>query len=485
MLVGLLLFTYLVAGASSTYDPDMFHALALGREIATRGEVPVLDSFAYTPTRVPTIHHEWLLGLFLYHVVTWGGASALLVVKHAVHALTLGLVLLLARRLGASPVALGFLGPMGVGMSLIGMTTLRAQAVSLGFVAAALWCFELDRCGSRRWIVPALLLYVVWLNCHGGFVVGPLLLVLHAIEQWVRGRPIGHLVALMPVLAALVIVSPYGTAYPAYLWEALRMDRSLIGEWRTLGDPQALALPIWGLSLLVFTYGWLPDGPWQRPGWLLVTASALMAYRHQRHLSIYAVVWLAHVPAMIEHGRLGRTFRRVWFARPLLTHGFLVLGICAAGLHATVERRWELVLPSRSDGANHAVYPIGVVDYVRRHAISGRMVTPFELGAFVSWKLHPAIRVSLDGRYEAAYEPALLVEHVAFYGGRPAGQQFLETYPSDFVLAKRTDSIVSQLRSAQRWHVVYEDDAFMLFAGAERTLPYEDRRGERLTGTFP
>ena len=61
------------AAAPALLDPDMFHEMALAREILATGRVPLADSFAYTPTVMPVIHHEWGTGVVLYVVAMHGG----------------------------------------------------------------------------------------------------------------------------------------------------------------------------------------------------------------------------------------------------------------------------------------------------------------------------------------------------------------------------------------------------------------------------
>jgi hypothetical protein len=484
-LVWCLLAACLVAGASTAADPDMLHLLALGRETLARGALPVHDPFAFTPTRVPVVDHEWLVGIVLYRVIALGGATGLLVAKYSLHAIALGLALGVARRLGASIVVLGFLGPLGTAMSLPGMTTVRPQAFTLAFVGVTLYCLDLDRRGGRRWMLAFAAMSALWVNCHAGWVVGWGLVVLHAIEQAFRRAPVRHLVLLAALLPLVALLTPYGLAYPRFLVEALTLDRSMIGEWRRLGEASPLALPVWALSLLVFVYGLLPAGPRHVPGWLLVIVTALLAYRHERHVSLYALVWLAHVPPMVERVRLGRTFRRIWFARPALTRAFLVLGIVAAVLHAVGARRWEVAVENGGHGGPNVIHPVGAVDYLRAHGVRGRVVTPFEQGPYVMWKLFPDVLVSLDSRFEVAYPPALVWEHVAFYGATPTWHAFLERHPSDLVLARRTDPVVAHLRTLGEWPLVYEDDAFLLFARPGLSLPAVDRRGERIVGRVP
>jgi hypothetical protein len=107
----------------------------------------------------------------------------------------------------------------------------RAQLHTVLALAILLACLESDRLGGRRWILPWLALWTVWVNLHAGFVVGGIVLAVHTAEQWWRRRPIAHLVATLGAMALRVAVNPYGFRYYPYLAQALTMDRRLIGEW--------------------------------------------------------------------------------------------------------------------------------------------------------------------------------------------------------------------------------------------------------------
>jgi hypothetical protein len=90
--------------------------------------------------------------------------------------------------------------------------------------------------GSRGWIAPWLLAHLVWLNLHGGFVAGALLLGGYTVEAGVRSRRVPwHLVGTGAAMAALVPLNPYGLDAVRYLARALLMPRPQISEW----------LPVW------------------------------------------------------------------------------------------------------------------------------------------------------------------------------------------------------------------------------------------------
>ena len=56
---------------------------------------------------------------------------------------------------------------------------------------------------------------------------------------------------------------------------------------------------------------------------------------------------------------------------------------------------------------------------------------------------------------------------------------------ADLVLVSRTAPVRPLLEGEPGWTAVYDDDAWALVARPGLTLPYQDRRGERIDGTWP
>ena len=160
--------------------------------------------------------------------------------------------------------------------------------------------------------------------------------------------------------------------------------------------------------------------------------------------------------------------------------GFL---LAVGGATFVVAQPWRLGVPGGFSPKQPA-YPVGAVDDLAARRFGGNLLVPFEAGAYVSWRLHPAVRVSIDGRYEAAYAPALLAEHLAFYAAAPGWEDTLARYPTDLVLAPRRAAIVSRLDGLATWARAYEDDDWVVFARRAAGLQLVSRRGVR-DGTFP
>ena len=493
-------------------DPDIFHEMALFREALALGYLPLADQFAYTPTVYPSVHHEWGAGAILYFVSTTGGAAGLLALKYLLCAGIAIVVVGCARLKGASYAVLCPLIPIGILLSLIGFTTVRAQMFTLLALACLLYFLEQDRrfvglrasgCGLqdqmlepvawrlkpvwrwRLWIGAWLAVYVLWVNVHGGFVVGLVVVALYTAEQIFRKRPVGHLIATIIAMAALIMVNPYGWHYYPYIWDALWLERPLIPEWRPLWHAWGPVLGFYVFSLVLVVYAVARRGVRQLPGLVIVLLTAYAALRHQRHLSLYAVVWVCCVPAFLQETPLARLLQQVWITRRracIWSWGVMATVLFGA---LVVHNPLRLRLPANRGDHPKLVYPVGAVSYLREVSFRGNLMTPFTTGAFVTWKLFPSVKVSMDGRFEVAYPPGGLAENHAFYQAEVGWRETLNKYPTDMVLIATNVPLVEAMSHTESWQRVYADDAFELYAPLSRDWAHVDNRGQRFEGDFP
>jgi len=456
--------------------------MALARETLSLGYVPLADHFAYTPTVYPVVHHEWGTGVVMYALATHGGLSAVRVAQWVLVLLVATVSWRLARRHADIGVA-SALAPLAIMMAWAGLTAIRALLFTMLFVALLLTALEHDREGARQWILWWLPLHVLWLNLHAGFVVGLALMTLHTFEQAVRGRRVLHLVGTLLAMMALTTVTPYGTAYYVHVWRALMVDRPLIGEWAPLWSAGATGVLAYAVSVLVAAYAVLKIGPRASPGWPLVAVGAAVALRHQRNVTLYAVIWFSFVPWWVETSEFGVLLRKFWARRGALVAWGAALAIALA---ADVRNHiWTLGVPANPGDHPQVVYPVGALAYLEAQHVAGNLFVPFEYGAYVSWMLYPSIKVSLDSRYEAAYPTTLLDEHLTLYGARPGWRTVLERYPTDAVLVPRGAPVEATLATDADWPRVYEDDAYTIFARSQLGLRFVDDRGRRFVGRFP
>lgn len=482
---------------------DVFHEMALVREALAQGEFPRQDVFAFTPTNNPTVHHEWGTGAILYLVTVASGLG--LFGLSALRLLLIGalwwLTYRVARLRGAHPVVFAAVAIVIFPVFWVGFSMLRAQLFTLVFIAAQLWMQELDRLGRRRWVIGWWLMLVVWLNMHAGFLVGLGMLGFHCVESFAlawhrRGSFRGalertwHLGAAIGAVPLALMLNPYGWEYLPYLLRAVRMPRPFILEWQPLWctfEPE-IALPTFACSIALILYS-LRNQRWSRwagAPFLLVCAAETL--KHIRHGSIYATVWLAYLPGWLTHTALGRRLIQAaqsWRERTILASQGIAF---ACFFSACCFQFWRPTLPAMPS-QSFTCQPISAVEYLRQNEFKGNLLTQFNEGAYVSWELYPHVKVSLDGRYEVAYPPAVIEDFQRFAIGAAGWAEVLDKYPCDAALIHQEAQIRPKLEvfrhetqlTQQAWRFVYEDDAFVILARKGVDLPYVSRLQEPLS----
>jgi len=459
-------------------DIDLWHQMALIRESLSAGHLLKADPYAYTPTIRPWIDHEWGAGVIAYFATKWFGGCAILVLKFLLAPGTGFLCVRCSRAKGTDFRLLGLGGPLAIFLAYLGFfTAIRAQAYSFFFTALLLLFWELDRRGSRAWILAYLVIFPAWVNLHGGFVVALGLMALNAAEEFLRGNPVRRLFLVLAAMCLEVFINPYGTAYFAYLRRALTMARPYAPEWRPIWDHG----PAWTIAFLIAVvialYAVVCVGFRRAVGILPLTATAIEATLHRKLVPFFAIAWLCYVPFFLQQTRPGRWFVEFTQRRSRFMRMAWLAFACVCMVAAVRQKPWSVSVPQ-------PIYPVGPVDYLARQEFKGNVMTPFRLGAYVSWKLFPAVQVSLDSRYEETYPDRVVQSIFRFYDAAPDWRSTLDAFPTDVVLIPR-DAPISAAMLQSGWNKVYLDQQFELYARPGRALLLEDRSSASFTGVFP
>src|ERR1700692_4722529 len=288
-------------------DPDLWWHLRTGQWIVESGHVPHSDPFSFTRAGHAWISHEWLSEVAFYELWKHGGAAALIILSAIVT--TAGFMLLFFRCPGkrywaAAATAFGALASSpcwGV----------RPQMFTFTMASLLLWL--MDR-GEKRpklllWIPP---LFLLWLNLHGGFALGPALLLAYSLgllcetavgaTSWQEVRPLLVRVGLLLVVClALVPLNPSGAQLYHYPFDTLSSVgmRSFIGEWFSPDFHQSLYRPfllVWLVVLAaIATSPVHPKGRVMAP--LLLTAFASLDA--VRHIPIFILVAMPVIAAAL------------------------------------------------------------------------------------------------------------------------------------------------------------------------------------------
>jgi len=445
-------------------DNDLWGHVLFGGDMLSQHALPRTDTYSYTATGAPWVNHEWLAQVLFALAYRVGGSSGLLLLKVALAAATCAAGWALIRRRTAAAWVWGPAGVLLMAVLSRGFA-IRPQIFTYAATACTLWILD-DPAhrGRRLWVVPALL--AVWVNVHGGFIVG--LALLGGVALWTtvtRQRGARRLWVALAAALPCTALNPYGAELPVYVWRELSRDHP-ITEWQpvAVGDPSQWAF-VALLVLFLLTLPWLQR--WRADGWLGVVAlgAAGLALRHQRHTPLFAVCVAAPLAAHLDAVARGAV------AQPLGALSRAAQRLLGAGLVGLVAvqlwiagARWyrdglALVFAPRD-------YPVGAVHALADAAQPLHLALPLEWGEYAIWFLAPRVKVSLDGRFATVYPESVVQDNFDFFAGAPGWRRLLEHYPTDAVLLPT--AWPNPIRHLADWQRVCGDDVAEVWVRTDR-----------------
>ncbi len=422
-----------VVAARTQADPDLWGHVRFGLDMLETRTLPSVDPYSFTQD-VPWVNHEWLSELQMGLAWEAGESAGLAALKGL---LVLGAFWLIWTGLsGTDPgsrMAVMLLVALGTARMV---QTLRPQLWSLlGIVLLCRILLAEDR-RARRWLP---LLFGVWVNVHGGWIVGLGVLAVWSAVGVLTGSD-RRLQTLFWVAAAVAatLVNPYGWQLWAFIASTVHMTRA-IGEWQPLWTVPALIWVPWLFAFAALV--WLAVGA-GRDRWKSVAVLAMLAYASVRveRLTPFFVVTavLLAAPRLRTRWPLRAPARFVSDARQAVVAGVLTAGLVIA-LVTWIGRSSFSCVPVGGDWTPDPV-AAGALD----RAEPGRLVVFFDWGQFALWHWGSELRVSMDGRRETVYSDARLNEHAAILAGEPAGTDSLERWAAEYVWlpasSRRTES---------------------------------------------
>lgn len=479
----LLAFVWLLAlyqFSETTVDPDLWGHVVFGQQMLKSRAVERADIYSWTVNGQPFINHEYGADLILGGTHLLLGGGGLLLLKVAVGLLTLGLALRLGAKSLAWPgsaVALA-LGAVAVTEISFGFAARPQIFTALG-VAIELMLLRRIHNGKHLWALGLPVLFVIWINIHGGALAGVGLLGLAAGSStiqlvWQRRRHgiceirTGTIVALWLAtlgVTASLCCNPWGPALVCWLVQSIFWFRPEIEEWNPtpLDWDHAAVFILIAVSIFAWIASRRPRKFWE---FAICGAFALLALRSVRNTPLFAIVALALVPPHLADAlaRFQKYFegllefcRRGAFQR--VAAGFLSI-VSVAIVIAIFTLHKEHPLTMEVPGSR---YPTAAIEFIRNHQLRGKMLNYFDWGDMIIFQL-PNCSPSIDGRLDACYSRALIATHWKLYNGEEVDQSVLPIYRADLALLPSKLAGTLALRNRPGWRVVYFDETAALLA---------------------
>lgn len=350
--------------------------------------------------------------------------------------------------------------------------TVRPQLFTFLLFAATLLIIYLAEQRRYRWLWLMPLLVAAWVNLHGGFLAGCGILGLWSIAHMAAERSSWRAV-LPPLLAsaAATLVNPYGVHLLIFLLHTATGTRPEITDWQPLGISSFMG-PVYLLTLAIalaaLYYSRRPRSFRLLGIFALCSLMPLVAVRHMPLMSL-ALAFLVseHIGSTVARfSRLQTSAQRPAALSAVL---FLIAAI-SIGIGVLRNSPTQILL------FDAPRYPDAAVKLLQTNKVSGNLATHFNWGEYLIWHLGPELRVSIDGRRETVYTPAIYTMNQNFAAGFSEWDQLLREYPTDLALVHAGGPTANLLKLYPGWSLVYEDEVSALFVNDASAVAETVRR---------
>ncbi len=414
----ILVVAWSVAQMKPVMDTDLWFHMAYGRQMLENRSL-ILDhtAFSWTATDGSLIYCAWLMQLLLYGLYSIGGLPLLFVFSYLVFGAFLLLLLLHARSLGVVRHPLTSFAALLALLMFAPNAIIKPNIVSFLFMAVTAWTWLRIRRGDARawrWCYLLPLVMLVWVNSHGGYLVGLGFLGIMGVGEVLNGRlspalalpqrTRKHLWIALGLCGLAFLATPYGWHYP-FQFLTFVPDKEAIKTVREYDSIFARdQLPKHYIDYAVIGFvlfvGLLIPAVYRRQvDWALILVNLVFAALYVAFVRL-TIFW-APILALTIVSLIGA--RPAWvFPRTAGMARTLGVVILLSGAMLGGRMAWSsLVAPDMGSwlGFGNAYWnPEEEAEYIGEHFRDARICNDYNSGAYLLWKLGPRTKVYIDAR---------------------------------------------------------------------------------------
>ncbi|HEY9268835.1 MAG TPA: hypothetical protein VIO39_05220 [Methylotenera sp.] len=465
-------------------DPDYFWHLSAGQYIWEHKALPSADMFSYTFAGKPWVLHEWLFEIILFGVYSLCGGVGVKLFTATFATATVYIAYCIAKRLLGKPYWAFFLALI-LFYQMVPNVSPRPQLFTFLMFAIYLRIlvdFKYFTEMHKLWLLPVLM--VIWVNSHGGYVAGLVLLLLFVACEWltfvllqqgdaIQKQHLKKLTIIATVTIAATLLNPYFTDHWIYPFTVMNMDvsQNLITEWRS---PDFHSFRWKSYLLLVFAVFTAAIYSNKRPDFTEIVLSVFFissAFISVRHAPIsvlgilfFASVTLAHVPfstifSCLKLDQMALHYRQLVgkdkgkdIGKKEYLFNWVILLITLTGCLL-----YYPVFHAKDEDKINKTVPVKAVKFIIDAEIKGRVFSVYHYGGYLINQFYPEQLVFIDGRADL-YGDKFIQEYLELIEARAGWKEKLEKHQIDFAIIARKSALVELLQTKADFKLIYEDE---------------------------
>lgn len=482
-------------GISRMIEGDTGWHIRAGDWMRAHGQVPTTDIFSYSKEGEAWYAYEWLSEIIFSWLHQAGGLAAVVMFGALLLCVSFAWLFRLTRRKsGHEFIAIALTAVAVIGSSVHWWARPHLFTILLTVVFYDI--LERVKAGRTRLLIALPLITVFWTNVHAGFIPGVMLIGAYAADLWIRAmvtssaterreyfrRSLPYLYSVAGCLAAS-LVNPYGYKLHVHILRNLMGTDSplyrYINEWQSTDFHNPLTL-FFQLLIVLGLFAAL----WKALNREFVYVLAIAGGMHiglvaGRHIPLYFILAtplvaeaMAEALRKLSEADLAAWLRRACSAIDGSASEYAAMDraprlyLASAMAFALVALIASVPNPSKRFRAEYSpkAYPVAAVDFLKRQGVEARgLFADDEWGDYLIYRLHPEVKVFVDGRVDF-YGSTFTENWISAARGKfDWEEQLFRRYRIHTVLLSVNSSLSSTLKESRRWRVLYDDGVAIVF----------------------
>jgi hypothetical protein len=443
-------------------DPDIWWHLRNVRFLFQYRSLPRVDMYSFGAAGSPWMNHEWLSEIPYYLAFHSFGLRGLLFVYFALVTLIYAAVYYRTCCAGADCKDATIVTWIAIAIGLVSIGPRTLLFGWLGMMVLLLVLDEFRRSGRGLWLLPPL--FVIWINCHGSWVFGIVVLVVTIAAGLVEGdwglvvtrrwstAQLSSLLITVGVSIAALFLNPFGYRLVLYPFDLLfRQPANMknITEWQPVDFSIGMGKLALAVTLALLAAAWFSHRRWRLDEVLLLSFALWFGLSHWRMMFFVGLL----IPSILGPRFTLFTPYDSKLDKPWLNA--VIMTVVVAGL--------IYFYPSEASLRQkvNETFPTAAIEFIQREQLKGRVFNSYGWGGYMEWTA-PELKPFIDGRADIFVYNGTFDDYFnATFIKEPF--EVLDKNKIDYVLEESTSPLSYLLDHSPAWHRIYDDPMAKLY----------------------
>ena len=463
---------------------DFWWHITIGREILATGNIPAIDIYSYTAVGQPYPSYQmfWLMEVFLYFIYRLGGPALVVLVHSVLISCAYVVIFLLCKQISKSWRVAAF----GVFFAAaLGLNDWNVRPQGITFLIASLYLMAIYKYRQNRnrlWLFVFPLGMLVWVNSHGTFLIGLVLLgiwlaqeIWEAILAWYRWEAVPKMsstyvpASMLGISALACLANPRGLGIISYVktLTSNSVVQNLVTEWAPPSFNSLMGLIFFvGLFLSLIILG-LSSRRLNLFQILTLLVFGVLGVKTSRGSVWFGIVvapiLTQHLPALLDCIKQPKQDPPRSKGSRLINTIFLFL-IIGMGVFSLPWFKDYWPLPQAKAGLISAETPVQATNVLLEKRLPGHVFHAMSFGSYLIWAAYPQYQVFVDPRIEL-YPENVWMDYLKISNASEDWDVMLKNYGVNTLMLSPVEqaNLIQAARESGAWIEQYLDLAAVLF----------------------